>query len=631
MATIMVPVVNRVREKNLLWISLVALLLTSVVMVGTVMSPAPTTVYVHPTKTTGVNPPNTFTVAVRVDIEEPTLYGWEFTLEFDPGLLEVPSDIEEGWKSDTWYGTGTQTTFQTIKWPVVPDSEEIYVNDVLMNKPDDYDIVYENGTITFTTAPDLDTEIIAMYQFSVTVYHVTNGGFLEETGWATAWGIGVVAPSVNNMNGSVSVGNVILADELTGNLPAEGAYGIEKVLANIEFQVIENGITPLDIVSTELDTVIGDPPDQTLVVIDPNTYTVEDGVFDNRIEKLPPYPYITVSHPGMVVPVVDRPITFNASASNDPDGGWIVSYDWDFGDGTTDSGMIVDHTFAMVGSYTVNLTVFDNDGLNGTATASLTIWEWMEGGEFPDLVEECAWPEKEKWHEVKMGRELKLFGLVGNPTDENFEVYVEFTIYDKAEAKKLGTITTETVTINGNQTLELNAIMDLRDTRWRVGPDKVNWGWGEGKNLVWATYTAFARCYHNVNSEFEKGLVTKDFGYKVKPAKADIAILEVTTNATNGVLEGQLLEIYVNVTNEGSSKYPVTFNITVTYRGITTPPTELEVRPIDLLGDEPRVETFTLDTTGMTTEGYIVMVELTTLTYELDTADNSGTCTFVIV
>jgi PKD repeat protein len=54
-------------------------------------------------------------------------------------------------------------------------------------------------------------------------------------------------------------------------------------------------------------------------------------------------------------------ITFDASHSYDKDG-TIVSYKWDFGDGTTATGMVVSHTFTAFGNYRVTLTVTDNDG-----------------------------------------------------------------------------------------------------------------------------------------------------------------------------------------------------------------------------------------------------------------------------
>ena len=52
-------------------------------------------------------------------------------------------------------------------------------------------------------------------------------------------------------------------------------------------------------------------------------------------------------------------VNFDGSGSYDPDGE-IMSYDWDFGDGTTDMGETVSHTFIDPGVYTVKLTVTDN-------------------------------------------------------------------------------------------------------------------------------------------------------------------------------------------------------------------------------------------------------------------------------
>lgn len=56
-----------------------------------------------------------------------------------------------------------------------------------------------------------------------------------------------------------------------------------------------------------------------------------------------------------------KPITFNAGCSSDPDG-TIVSYHWDFGDGTTATGVSPVHTYAVSGGYSITLTVTDNQG-----------------------------------------------------------------------------------------------------------------------------------------------------------------------------------------------------------------------------------------------------------------------------
>ena len=735
---------NRVREKNLLWISLVALLLTSAVMTGTVTSSSSARMYVDPTETTGIEPPATFTIDIKADVgvgAEPTLYGWDFILSFNPGLLQVASHLLEDWKVDTWYGNGTQTTFQTIKWPVVPDSEEVYVDDVPMNKPDDYTIDYSTGNITFTTAPGLDAEIIAMYQFSATVYHVTSGHFLEETGWATAWGSGHVAPDVDNLNGLVGAGDAIMADEATGELPLEGAYGTGKLLATIEFQVIGWGVCGLDLESTELATVVGLPPHQTFAPIE---HTVEHGLFDNRPENDPPKANFIAPTQALV----GEEVTFDASGSTDD--GWIQGYEWDFGyereykdqwialgisktdrwtgdnetksfittekpiegsekvyvndkpedytidyetgnitfttapelnaavkaeylylqksfvttekpivpgseevyvdetlmakpaDYTIDyetgnitfttapekdakvkafyswraqgSGMTPTHTFTKAGTFTVTLTVYDNDGANDTASQGIEISTWMVGGDFPDLVGWQAKAERHRLNEDNETRGMYLCSKVGNPSsDTAYEVYVEFTLFSKDEGTKLGTLTTPTDTLEPGDKSELRAYFNITDPTWRAfsGP-------------ALTKYIGFASAYHNVSSGFVKGLVEKDFGFNVLPVEHDIAVLEVTTNATNGVPEGNRLEIYVNMTNEGPLEEP--FCITVTYQGATTPETVLEVRPTKLEGGETRIETFTLDTSGMTTERYVIKAILSTLIYETDTIDNKGFC-----
>jgi PKD repeat protein len=61
-------------------------------------------------------------------------------------------------------------------------------------------------------------------------------------------------------------------------------------------------------------------------------------------------------------PLVNEPITFDASLST-PDGGTIVSYIWDFGDGTqsTEEDPIVAHSYEEAGDYTVILVVVDSE------------------------------------------------------------------------------------------------------------------------------------------------------------------------------------------------------------------------------------------------------------------------------
>jgi PKD repeat protein len=60
-------------------------------------------------------------------------------------------------------------------------------------------------------------------------------------------------------------------------------------------------------------------------------------------------------------PTAGQPLAFDGSASSDP-GGTIVSYEWNFGDGSQGTGATPSHIYANPGSYTVTLTVTDNEG-----------------------------------------------------------------------------------------------------------------------------------------------------------------------------------------------------------------------------------------------------------------------------
>ncbi|QPV61974.1 PKD domain-containing protein [Halosimplex litoreum] len=86
----------------------------------------------------------------------------------------------------------------------------------------------------------------------------------------------------------------------------------------------------------------------------------------------PPSASFTVSDSN---PDVGQTVTFDASGpsgSNDPDGS-IVSYNWDFGDGATDSGSTPTHAYGSTGSYTVTLTATDDDGATDTATQTVSV------------------------------------------------------------------------------------------------------------------------------------------------------------------------------------------------------------------------------------------------------------------
>ena len=91
------------------------------------------------------------------------------------------------------------------------------------------------------------------------------------------------------------------------------------------------------------------------------------GIFNERIAIANGNPYGTA-------PLA---VTFNISASNDPDG-QIVSFTFDFGDGTdpvdgTDLSQPIEHTYTVAGGYIAELTVVDNDGKTGSIKVAVMV------------------------------------------------------------------------------------------------------------------------------------------------------------------------------------------------------------------------------------------------------------------
>ena len=82
-------------------------------------------------------------------------------------------------------------------------------------------------------------------------------------------------------------------------------------------------------------------------------------------ENQPPVANFTYTVKGLSV-------LFFASSSYDPDG-YIMSWHWEFGDTTQGSGEIITHNYSVSGTYTVNLTVTDNDGDTDSAQTIITV------------------------------------------------------------------------------------------------------------------------------------------------------------------------------------------------------------------------------------------------------------------
>ena len=105
----------------------------------------------------------------------------------------------------------------------------------------------------------------------------------------------------------------------------------------------------------------------TLTVTDNESFTAM--AYRHIVVRVPPIASFT-ANPNPAV--VGRSVTFDASASRDPDGN-VVAYAWDFGDSTTGSGAITTHPYTIPGTFNVTLNVTDNDSLNGTVSHDVVV------------------------------------------------------------------------------------------------------------------------------------------------------------------------------------------------------------------------------------------------------------------
>jgi len=79
-----------------------------------------------------------------------------------------------------------------------------------------------------------------------------------------------------------------------------------------------------------------------------------------------------------ITAIIDQEITFNASETFDIDGD-DITYNWDFDDGTNESGEVVTHSYDKQESYWVLLTVSDGE-LNAIETIQIHVNIKKDGG-----------------------------------------------------------------------------------------------------------------------------------------------------------------------------------------------------------------------------------------------------------
>ena len=131
-------------------------------------------------------------------------------------------------------------------------------------------------------------------------------------------------------------------------------------------------------------------------------------------------------------PFVNGTVTFDASASSDLDG-TIVDYAWDFGDGnvTSVTDPVITHVYTAIGTYTLNLTVTDNDGLTDSITQSISI------GKLTSTISISVSPET-----ITIGETITINGSI-TPTRAEVTVTIRYRVSGETTWNTIENVTTD--------------------------------------------------------------------------------------------------------------------------------------------------------------------------------------------
>jgi len=159
------------------------------------------------------------------------------------------------------------------------------------------------------------------------------------------------------------------------------------------------------------------------------------------VTNRPPVADFTLSPQKGEIPLT---VTFDASSSYDPDG-TIVSYDWDFGDGSTGKGKVVTYTYDKEGTFSVRLIVTDDKGKIGIASKKVEAYHVVYAPLNPSAKITTSGLRKEP---------TVTYSLSWSPNPKNAEAFVkEYRIYKKegtGEFKLFATVSKTTTSVQYN-------------------------------------------------------------------------------------------------------------------------------------------------------------------------------------
>jgi len=259
---------------------------------------------------------------------------WDCGRTDPPVQTDIFYSIYDGvsWSSATQLTTHLD---EDLMPSIAQDTDGIIWITWVSNRSDDNDIFY----VTSSIPQAHDVEIFSVIPSNTKVFP------------GDSVSIEVVARNHGTNNETIQV-NCFVDDGLIGTKTVNVTVG---------------ELFPLSFVWSTVGYALGDHIVSANASLVPGETNIVDNTYVDGVVKIVKLPEASFNYtPGYPEP--NELVTFDASNST-PDGGTIVSYRWDFGDGniTTVVNPIITHVYTLEGAYNVFLTITDSEGLNDTA------------------------------------------------------------------------------------------------------------------------------------------------------------------------------------------------------------------------------------------------------------------------
>lgn len=384
----------------------------------------------------------------------------------------------------------------------------------------------------------------------------------------------------------------------------------------------------------------------------PNETDTADNSYVNGAIKIKESPTANFAY-SPTAPFTSETVTFNASFSTS-DGGTIISYEWNFGDGTNETGMITTHAYAENGTYTVTLIVTDSDGLNSTSSQNITILNRSPVAIFTESATSVPTGTAIHFNASASydpdGSLISYFWDFGDGTNGTgvmidhtyadngtYTVTLNVTDNDGATAtfNEAKTVTNRPPTASFTESATTVYIGDLIyfNASASYDPDGIIvdffWEFGDGTNasgiIVSHAYTNNGTYMVMLEVIDDDGISASTNATKTVLNRPDIAVINVVSQKTVAGLAYNLT-INVTVANQGYSTE--NFNVTV-YANTTI----IARFNITLLGGSSTTVIFTWNTAGFAYGNYTLSAYAWPVENETDVGDNNlmGNWVFVSI